>query len=68
MAHGQHPVLSMCAANVTVITDPSGNRKFDKARSTGRIDGMVGLAMAMGVAGKHGAEVTRTPNYQVFTI
>lgn len=50
VCHGGHPVLNMCAGNAVVIRDPSGNRKLDKARSTGRIDGVVALAMAMGVA------------------
>jgi phage terminase large subunit-like protein len=40
----------MCAANAVVQADPAGNRKLSKAKSTGRIDGMVALAMAMGVA------------------
>jgi len=50
VAHGNHPVLSMCAANAVVVSDPSGNRKLAKDKSSGRIDGMVALAMAMGVA------------------
>lgn len=50
LAHGGHPVLTMCAVNATVTRDPAGNRKLDKQRATGRIDGMVALAMAMGVA------------------
>jgi len=52
VAHGMHPVLSMCAANATTVRDPAGNRKLDKSRTTGRIDGMVALAMAMGVAAR----------------
>jgi phage terminase large subunit-like protein len=48
--HGSNPVLTMCAANAVVIRDPAGNRKLDKAKSTGRIDGLVALVMAMGVA------------------
>lgn len=48
--HGNHPVLTMCAANSVVTKDPSGNRKLDKAKTSGRIDGMVALAMAAGVA------------------
>jgi phage terminase large subunit-like protein len=51
LAHGGHPVLTMCAANATVRTDPAGNRKLDKMKSHGRIDGMVALAMAVSVAG-----------------
>lgn len=51
VAHGDHPVLSMCAANAVVQMDPAGNRKLAKHKSRGRIDGMVALAMAMSVAG-----------------
>jgi phage terminase large subunit-like protein len=29
------------------VKDPAGNRKFDKIKSTGRIDGLVALAMAL---------------------
>lgn len=50
LAHGMHPVLTLCAANAVVTKDPAGSRKLDKSRATGRIDGMVALAMAMGVA------------------
>ena len=50
IAHGMHPVLTMCAANATTTKDPAGNRKLDKSRATGRIDGMVALAMALGIA------------------
>lgn len=50
IAHGMHPVLTMCAANATVTKDPAGNRKLDKSRTTGRIDGMQALAMAFGIA------------------
>ena len=51
IAHGGHPVLTMCAMNATVQADPAGNRKLSKIKSAGRIDGMVALAMAMSVAG-----------------
>ena len=49
LRHGNHPVLTMCAANAVTSTDPAGNRKLDKSKATGRIDGMVALAMAVGV-------------------
>lgn len=45
--HGSNAIMTMCAANAVVDTDPAGNRKLNKAKSTGRIDGMVALAMAM---------------------
>lgn len=50
VAHGMHPVLTMCAANAVIERDPAGNRKLTKAKSTGRIDGLQALAMAMGAA------------------
>lgn len=50
IAHAGHPVLTMCASNAVVTSDPAGNRKLDKAKATGRIDGMVALAMARAVA------------------
>lgn len=49
LQHANHPVLSMCAANATVVKDPTEARKFIKGKATGRIDGMVSLAMAVGV-------------------
>lgn len=51
IAHGGHPVLTWNAANAVSRPDPAGNRKLDKAKSHGRIDGMVALAMAVAVAG-----------------
>jgi len=50
MRHGMHPVLTMCAANAVVRSDEAGNRKLDKKRSRGRIDGMVALTMATSLA------------------
>ena len=50
LAHGKHPVLNMCAVNSVVVRDPAGGRKLDKSKSTGRMDGMQALAMAMGAA------------------
>jgi phage terminase large subunit-like protein len=47
--HGAHPVLAMCAANAVAVSDPAGNRKLDKVKATGRIDGLVALTMAAGV-------------------
>jgi phage terminase large subunit-like protein len=50
LKHGGHPVLTMCAANCVVEGKDASNRKLSKKRSTGRIDGMIALAMAVGVA------------------
>jgi phage terminase large subunit-like protein len=48
IAHGNHPVLTMCAANAIISKDPAGNRKLNKQKATGRIDGLVAMAMAFG--------------------
>jgi phage terminase large subunit-like protein len=63
LAHGGHPVLTMCMMNATVKTDPSGNRKLDKQKSRGRIDGAVALAMAAAMAGTYegAAEASVSP-------
>lgn len=46
-----NPVMTMCSANAVLTSDPADNRKFAKNKSTGRIDGIVSLAMANRVAG-----------------
>lgn len=48
--HGNHPLLNMCMFQAIPTTDPAGNRKLDKNKSTGRIDGAIALAMSYGVA------------------
>lgn len=48
LRHGNHPLLTMCAANAVAVSDPAGNRKFAKNKTSGRIDGLVALAMAVG--------------------
>lgn len=63
--HGGHPVLTMCAANAVVTTDPAGNRKLNKQKSATRIDGMVALAMAFGVAPN---EVEPAPLYEMLVV
>ncbi|WP_040673472.1 terminase large subunit [Nitratireductor indicus] len=63
--HGNHPVLAMCAANAVVTSDPAGNRKLDKAKATGRIDGMVALTMARAVAGTFETPKPE-PKFQMF--
>lgn len=44
--HGNNPLLTMAAFNVAITTSPSGDRKFDKKKTTGRIDPMQALVMA----------------------
>lgn len=59
--HGGHPALAMCASNAVCVPDPAGNRKLDKSKATGRIDGMVALAMAEGVETMHSEALIPTP-------
>lgn len=61
--HGNNPVLTMCAANAVVTTDPAGGRKLNKAKAAGRIDGMVALTMAFGIAPLD--EPERKPDYKM---
>lgn len=49
LAHGGHQVLRMCAANAVATGDGAGNRKLDKEKARGRIDGLQALAMAAGL-------------------
>ncbi|MDO0945926.1 terminase large subunit [Chromohalobacter israelensis] len=46
MRHAGHPVLTWCAANAIYTEDPAGNRKVDKKKATGRVDGIVAALMA----------------------
>lgn len=45
-----NPVMTSCAAGVIYEENRTGHRMFNKAKATGRIDGMVSLAMSIGVA------------------
>lgn len=47
VAHGGHPVLRWMMDNIFVRTDPAGNIKPDKEKSTEKIDGAVAAIMAL---------------------
>lgn len=47
IAHGGHPVLRWMADNIVVRTDPAGNLKVDKEKSSEKIDGIVALIMGL---------------------
>jgi len=55
LRHGNHPVLTMAASNAKAEADAARNRKLSKRRSTGRIDPLVALTMALGIASRHRA-------------
>lgn len=47
IAHSGHPVLHWMMDNVCARTDPAGNIKMDKEKSTEKIDGAVAMVMAL---------------------
>lgn len=47
IAHGGHPVLRWMMDNIFIRTDPAGNIKADKAKSTEKIDGAIATIMAL---------------------
>lgn len=56
LRHAGNPILTFCASNAVVEMDPAGNRKLAKNKSSGRIDGMVALAMALAAVDRDGEE------------
>ena len=58
IAHGGHPVLRWMADNIFVRTDPAGNIKADKEKTTERIDGVIALIMALDRAIRCGNDVS----------
>jgi phage terminase large subunit-like protein len=60
--HGGNPVLRFMADNVAVQMDPAGNLKPDKAKSQGRIDGIVAMVMMIDRAMRH--EPPKTSVYE----
>nr|DAP50963.1 MAG TPA: Terminase large subunit [Caudoviricetes sp.] len=47
IAHGGHPVLRWMMDNIFIRTDPAGNIKADKEKSTEKIDGVIATIMAL---------------------
>jgi phage terminase large subunit-like protein len=66
LRHGNHPILSWNAANAVVTRDAAGNRKLDRSRATGRIDGLVAAVMA--VSAMTGAAEPAEPAYTLMFV
>ena len=47
IAHGGHPVLRWNVDNISIRSDPAGNIKADKEKSTEKIDGAIATIMAL---------------------
>jgi phage terminase large subunit-like protein len=56
IAHGGNPVLRWMMDNIFIRTDPAGNIKPDKEKSTEKIDGAVATIMALDRAIRCGAD------------
>ena len=46
--HAGNKVLRWMCSNLAMKTDPAGNIKMDKSKSSEKIDGMIALVMALG--------------------
>lgn len=53
IAHGGNPPLAWMMDNIYIRTDPAGNIKIDKQKSTEKVDGAVALVMALDRALRH---------------
>lgn len=60
IAHGGHPVLRWMMDNIFIRTDPAGNIKADKEKSTEKIDGAVATIMGLDRAIRCGNVVTES--------
>jgi len=66
LRHDGHPLLRWNVSNVAVETDPAGNLKPSKTKSTERIDGVVALIMAVDLMQRQASTVT--PSYQMLVV
>lgn len=66
LVFGDHPVTKFCVASCVLAIDPAGNKKPDKARSTGRIDGVVAALCATAAYTKGGVQ-TNGIDHDVFS-
>jgi phage terminase large subunit-like protein len=57
-----NPVLRWNSASAVLDTDATSNKKWEKRKSTGRIDGIVALSMGIGAAA--GVQVATASVYE----
>ncbi len=58
--HGGHPVLRWMMDNIFIRTDPAGNIKADKEKSTEKIDGAVATIMGLDRAVRCGNQTSES--------
>ena len=67
IAHGGHPVLRWMMDNIYIHTDPAGNIKADKEKSTEKIDGTVATIMGLDRAIPCGNQNTGQSSARLFS-
>lgn len=65
LRHGMNPLLTWCVSNARAVPDATGGRKPDKRKSSGRIDGLVALIMALGLASKRPFTQVERSGYEI---
>lgn len=60
LVHGGHPILRWNMDNVFIKTDPAGNIKADKEKSTEKIDGVIATIMALDRAIRCGSTLSES--------
>jgi phage terminase large subunit-like protein len=60
LVQGNNPCMNWNVSNAMIEQDAAGNRKFSKQSSRFRIDGVVSLAMAIGLKSRDLSEVVES--------
>ena len=60
LAHGGNPVIRWMMDNIFIRTDPAGNIKADKEKSTEKIDGAIATIMGLDRAIRCGNQNTES--------
>lgn len=68
LAHSGHPVLLWMMDNIYIRTDPAGNVKADKEKSTEKIDGAVATIIGLDRAIRCGNNTGACPSLSVSSI
>lgn len=68
LIHGNHPVMNMCMANAIVSSGDAANRKLEKEKSRGRIDGAVALCDAVAAMLADSEAPKPKPSFKIVSI
>lgn len=68
LRHGNDPVLNWCASNLVARTDANMNTAPDKKKAPDKIDDMVALLMAVGMATAADGEMVIGSDYELLVV